>query len=450
MAFSKTLLPDSFSVRSLISSIAEVFKRLPDTRRGGNNQSYTIADAAMSAFSAFFTQSPSFLDYQRRMQKEKGQNNANSLFGVHKIPSTQQICNLLDPVSPEHLYPFFIEAADALHRTGNLEGFRSVGDTLLIALDGTEYFSSEKISCPNCSERTLRNGKVQHYHTVVTPVIVAPGQNTVFPLPPEFVRPQDGNDKQDCELAAAGRWLEQWSSQVTPWKVTFLGDDLYCHQPFCEKVLAHNAHFLFVCRPESHQTLYEWVADFEREDKIPCQKRRYWNGRQHLTESYRYLDHLPLRNSDDALLVSWLELTITNDAGEVLHHNAWATSHTLAPNNLAETARAGRCRWKVENENNNTLKTKGYHFEHNYGHGKQYLSSLLATLILLAFLLHNILDRLRGPYRSVRELLPSRKTFFEHLRALTLYFPFASWDDLFAVMLESLQPARPPPRRGRR
>jgi hypothetical protein len=53
---------------------------------------------------------------------------------------------------------------------------------------------------------------------------------------------------------------------------------------------------------------------------------------------------------------------------------------------------AGRSRWKIENENNNTLKTKGYHFEHNYGHGQQFLSSLLATLILLAYGLHTLLE----------------------------------------------------------
>jgi hypothetical protein len=43
-------------------------------------------------------------------------------------------------------------------------------------------------------------------------------------------------------------------------------------------------------------------------------------------------------------------------------------------------------------ENNNTLKTKGYNLEHNYGHGKRHLSSLLATLNLLAFLFHTALD----------------------------------------------------------
>jgi hypothetical protein len=53
--------------------------------------------------------------------------------------------------------------------------------------------------------------------------------------------------------------------------------------------------------------------------------------------------------------------------------------------NVVALVAAGRSRWKIENENNNTLKTKGYHFEHNYGHGQQHLSAVLATLILLAY-----------------------------------------------------------------
>jgi len=38
------------------------------------------------------------------------------------------------------------------------------------------------------------------------------------------------------------------------------------------------------------------------------------------------------------------------------------------------------------------LKTKGYCFDHNYGHGKQHLANLLAGLILLAFLASTLLD----------------------------------------------------------
>jgi hypothetical protein len=45
----------------------------------GVYQKYAMPDAALSAFSVFFMQSPSFLDYQNTMEKEHGKNNAQSL-----------------------------------------------------------------------------------------------------------------------------------------------------------------------------------------------------------------------------------------------------------------------------------------------------------------------------------------------------------------------------------
>jgi hypothetical protein len=101
-----------------------------------------MEDAALSAFSVFFTQTPSFLAYQRMMEGSKGKSNAQSLFGVHKIPSDNQIRDLLDAVPPEHVFPVFEEILQVLEQQGQLEGFRSVADTLLVAIDGTEYFSS--------------------------------------------------------------------------------------------------------------------------------------------------------------------------------------------------------------------------------------------------------------------------------------------------------------------
>ena len=76
---------------------------------------------------------------------------------------------------------------------------------------------------------------------------------------------------------------------------------------------------------------------------------------------YRHARSIPLRDADDALEVNWCELTTTDDGGKVLYRNAFATRLALDGGNVAE---AGRGRWKIENENNNTLKTKGYHFGH--------------------------------------------------------------------------------------
>ena len=425
---------------AIINQIRSAFESLPDYRKPGNNLKYAIEDAALSAFSVFFTQSPSFLDYQLRMQKLYNRNNAKSIFGVHQIPSTSQIGNLLDPIAPEILYPLLAEVGDRLYTQGCLEPFISISDTLLVALDGTDSFSSEKISCPCCTQQTLKNGQTLYRHTLVTPVIVAPGQSRVVPLPPEFVRVQDGENKQDCELAAAKRWLINWGAHYAPRRITVMGDDLYCHQPFCEAVRAQHMDFLFVCKPDSHALLYEWVTDFARIGKVQTLEKTRWNGKQRLTERYCYLNQVPLRNSDDALMVNWCEVTVLNAKQEVVYRNAWATSHAIDTGNVIQIVSAGRARWKIENENNNILKNHGYHFEHNFAHGKQHLSNFLATLNLLAFLTHTALEWLDDAYRAVRHAAPSRRTFFENLRTLLQFIPFDHWQHLMQFMLYGANP----------
>jgi hypothetical protein len=159
--------------------------------------------------------------------------------------------------------------------------------------------------------------------------------------------------------------------------MTVLGDDLYCHEPFCRELVAHGFDFLLICKPQSHPTLYEWLAFLERTGAVHTVVRRRWTGTRREFDTYRYATAVPLRDADDALHVDWCELTTTTVEGQVVYHNAFATSHPLHEHNVPETVAAGRSRWKIENENNNTRKTKGYHFEHNYGHGKQHLSSLL-------------------------------------------------------------------------
>jgi hypothetical protein len=431
--------PVSWNTATLVGEVREVFAGLLDTRKPGNNRRYEMEDVALSAFAVFFTQSPSFLDYQIRMEELQGKNNATSLFGVHQIPSDNQIRQVLDPVPPEALFGLMARIGDEIYQQGHLASFRSIENTFLIALDGTTFFSSQKISCPCCSQARLTNGKTQYRHAAVTPVVVAPGQDKVVVLPPEFVVPQDGNQKQDSEIAASKRWLAKWAAHYGGWGgVTYLGDDLYCHQPFCEEVRGHGAHFIFTCKPSSHTTAYEWISSLAQSDGIITLAHPRRQGKKQFTDTYRFVNGIPLRDGKEAITVNWFELTTTNDKGEVIYTNAWATSHHITQENLIKLVQAGRSRWKIENENNNTLKTKGYHFEHNFGHGKKHLANILATLNLLAFLSHTALEYFDSLYRIVRNLLPSRRTFFEHLRALTQYIHFNDWAHLMRFMLKGL------------
>ncbi len=120
------------------------------------------------------------------MHKQQGKNNALSLFGVHQIPCDNPIRNLLDPVPPETLFPLMTTISDRLYRDSYLEHFRSINDTFLIALDGTDFFSSKKISCLCCTQSLLKNGKTLNRPIAVTPVLVSPVQKNGVALAPHL------------------------------------------------------------------------------------------------------------------------------------------------------------------------------------------------------------------------------------------------------------------------
>lgn len=86
----------------------------------------------------------------------------------------------------------------------------------------SKYFSSDSITCRNCSKK-VKDKKTLFFHSFVTPTIVAPNVNNVISLAPSFITPQDGDKKQDCELNASKRWLSKYGKQYGPFTSCFPG-----------------------------------------------------------------------------------------------------------------------------------------------------------------------------------------------------------------------------------
>ncbi|MCY4596031.1 MAG: transposase family protein, partial [Bryobacterales bacterium] len=98
-------------LETLLDRFQQAASALPDPRTGSNKR-YDVSDAAACALATFFVQSPSFLDFQRRMQEESARSNCDSLFGVSKIPSDNSIRNLLDALDPAlfaELFPLCLD-----------------------------------------------------------------------------------------------------------------------------------------------------------------------------------------------------------------------------------------------------------------------------------------------------------------------------------------------------
>jgi len=413
----------------------------PPERKPGNNTKYQVEDAVVAAFSVFFTQSPSFLDHQRLMKSNKGKDNAESLFSIEVIPCDNQIRTLLDPVPATTIFMTFQKVYEWLEQKGVLKKFLYLGGEILVALDGTEYFSSKKINCPHCNCRNHRNGTTTYFHGCVTPIVVSPNQKQVINLEPEFIKKQDGYQKQDCENAAVKRWLNKNHQNKYGYPVTLLGDDLYSRQPICELALKQGYNFIFVCLETSHKTLDEWLEFLEKNGEVITVEKKQWSGRKNLIYRYRYASRVPLKDEDSSLEVNWCEVTVINEKTQkIIYKNNWITNHKITENNVEEIVKAGRSRWKVENEGNNVLKNHGYNLEHNFGHGENHLCEFLLSLNLLSFLFHTVLDLVNYTYQKIRELLVTRTSFFNDIRTLLKFLWFKDWSDFFSFILREYVP----------
>jgi hypothetical protein len=422
-------------VEHLVTGLKDLCGAFPDKRK--SEGVYSMADIGMSAFSLFFMQSESFLEYQRALEERQATSNCHSLFGMTRIPTDNHIRAMLDPVHPSYLQGAFDAALATLEDHGGLEPFQRLGGRCLIALDGTEYFCSQKLGCPNCQTRKRSNGKVESYHSMLAASLVAPGHARVLPLMPEFIARPDGVEKQDCERNAVKRWLAAHGARLQHLRPVYLGDDLFACQPIAEAMIQAGGDFLLTAKPASHKALYDFIAGATAEEYT---RREVLGGklrRHHL----QWFNQVPLRDGKDALLVNWIGLTITDAKGKITYQGAFVTNLPVNKTNVAEIADCARARWKVENETLNVLKNNGYHLEHNFGHGKQNLAMMFAAMNLLAFAFHTVCDTIDTLWIRARQAKKTRRRFFEHLRSITAYLVFPSWD----VFLNTLITSKPPP-----
>ena len=444
----------SQTLDALLGSFRQAASALPDARRGFNKR-YSVADAAGCAFAPFFMQDPSFLAFQRRMQEEEARSNCQSLFGIERIPTDNCIRSLLDGCPSDAFNALFPACLDTLAEHGALAPFLRLDNRLLIALDGIEFHKSYKIHCDCCSTRHVGKARTpQYFHSMVCPAVVADGHNRVIPLMPEFIGAHSDpaasdasltgqRQKQDCERNAAKRWISQHVSNLAAYRPVYLGDDIYCCHPICQLLLDHHTDFLFVCKPASHKCLQDFLHESLYHSTGWLRVR---NARHHITyHRYRWQSGVPVRDGADAVTGTWIEFTIRRKAADgsgwqQTYYNTFFTSLEVTAANVAAIARAGRARWKIENETYNCLSRQGYHLKHNFGHGQAGLANLLAVLNLLAFAFHSVLDSLRGLWRQARARLVTRRDFFRDFQTLTKYCHFPHWTALLETLLKKRRP----------
>ena len=181
--------------------------------------------------------------------------------------------------------------------------------------------------------------------------------------------------------------------------------------------------------------------DEDRVTTLSWQKK----GKKDVLCEIAFTHDLPLNESNQDVRVNFLQYTEFGSEGERRKIFSWVTDLTITRGNARHLVRGGRSRWKIENETFNTLKKQGYHFEHNFGHGKQNLSVVFAMVMMLAFLVDQTQQLCCPLFQAVLKKEGSKRTLWEHARSHFYHFRFRSMRHLHEVALYDLAKEVPAP-----
>lgn len=429
LSFRKTL-----SIPSLLKRIRDAFDQLPEHRKKG--VTYPLSDALMSAVAMFSLKDATLYAFDDLRQDPIRQHNLRQLYGIQQAPCDTQMRSILDEVDPHPLRPAYRLIHQELQKQGILESYRYAGK-YLVSLDGTGLYSSSTVHCPECCCKQHSNGQMSYYHQLLGAVIVHPDRSTVLPLFPEAITRRDGTTKNDCEHNASRRLIPDLREAFPRLEMIALQDALACNGPHIKMLKAERFSFIITSKPAANSLLLKTVlaglADGSTQEIETTDEKGVIRG-------YRFRNAVPLNHEHKDLLVNFIDYWEKYPNGKTFLY-ACVTDLPLTAETVAEVVRAGRARWKIENETFNTLKNQGYHLEHNYGHGKKHLSTVFATLMMLTFLLDQVQEACCRYFQEARNEFRTRAHLWERIRAHFALSLIASWESLYAAIIWRTDPS---------
>lgn len=412
------------SADGLFQLIRRGFQKIEEHRP--INVAISLDDALMSAFAMFALKDPSLLAFNNRRAKPE---NLRQLFGIQEIPSDTQMRTILDNVLPDGLRPLYKNIVQQLQRGKVLEQMVFMNKYYLASLDGTGYFTSKNIHCANCLQRkNSHTGEITYSHQMLGAAIVHPDQKAVIPLMPEPIVKQDGNEKNDCERNAAKRLLAKLREDYPRLPLVIIEDALSANAPHIKEIKKHKFRFILGVKSGDHKYLFDYVEQAHKNGKTT----EFEVKKGKVIHRFRFLNDVPLNKSNKDVRVNFLEYWEIK--GNKSQYFSWITDFTVSKYNAFELMRGGRARWKIENETFNTLKNQGYHFEHNFGHGKNNLSVVFALLMMLAFAVDQAQQLACQLFQAAWAATGSKWFLWERMRSLFYELPMQSMADIWRAI----------------
>lgn len=405
-------------------------ERLPECPRSD----ISWQDCIMSGLAIFGLKFPSLLQFEKGNEDAIIRRNLRNLYHVKEAPSDTCLRERLDMLLPENFRRSFRTILAFLQRGKILERYLYFSKYYLVSVDGTGQYSSDKVKCKNCCEKHHHDGEVTYYHQMLGAAIVHPDERVVIPLAPEPIVKGDGNNKNDCERNASKRLLKDFRREHPHLSAIIVEDALAANHPHLALLDELKLEYIIGVKPGDHGYLFDWIKHARAREKVMNR-----NGTKH---TFRYVSEVPLNDEHFDYRVNVMEYWEEKPNGKKQYFS-WITSFEITDENVFDLMRAGRARWKIENETFNTLKNQGYNFEHNYGHGNNNLCSVMTMLMLLAFLIDQVQYLCCGLRKKLKEKFGPWYAVFERIRSMFQEIIWDNWKQMYELLIDPR--SHPPP-----
>jgi Transposase DDE domain len=414
---SQVTAKQALNIDKEIAGLRSIFDNREDKR--AENACHSLPDIIMAGFAMFHLKYSSLLSFDTQTEMEKA--NLQHIYGIANLCSDSTMRRVLDSQNPDFLRDLLSQKVAKLDKMGVLRAYEyKIGakNYLIVANDGVQYFSSKKISCPCCLTKNHQNGTTTCHHNMLAATLVNPNHREVFPMCLEPIVRQDGCTKNDCELNAAKRQLTKFETDYQhlqrKYNFLFIEDALYANVPHLKNLTGKGNDYLLNVKPDSHKTLFGQIEGRKQRGLV---KTFTFTDTDKTKHYFEYTEKILLFEEHPDFRTTFISYTQTDKKG-ISTTFTWITSLKVNERTLMPIMRAARSRWKVENETFNTLKNQGYHFEHNYGHGKKHLSTFLAYLMFLAFFIDQMIQACCHIFKEIEKNIPTKKKLWETMRSL--------------------------------
>ena len=113
---------------------------------------------------------------------------------------------------------------------------------------------------------------------------------------------------------------------------------LVADQAQAAAIQAAGGSFILTCKPTSHRTVTEYLYGA----KLAEHRETVLKRGKRTTTVYRWLADVPLRDSADALPVTWFSIEMFDAKGKRTYHNSFVTDLPVSAGTVADLAACGR------------------------------------------------------------------------------------------------------------